>query len=530
MNLEAKVFIIDFRILTMNILLSRPGSILLLFVCISLIIYAGPLDKSDTIMKIENIGQVINTKGDEFFPTITADGNTMVFSLRKPGRTSSTIYKSNYTNDGWSKPAVFEILNSDGDDQTPFITPDGDIIVFSSNRKGSLVPVRKPGQKYFITNDIYISRLIDGKWTKPVSLPGDVNTIKNERAPSLSRDKKTLYFSRYDGDDIEKSVIMQATLSGDSYTDVKTLPFPVNSGNSDFGLMPSNNKTGFYFSSNRPGGFGLWDIYFVHYENGIFSNVINLGPEVNSRANELSITEIGENKIYFCSDREGGFGSSDIYTITLSPVIFKTPDTGVSFKIIESGTDRPIKLALNLGIRYKDESSQIETAVSESDNNGILDFIAKPGAKAVIVKPADDSIKNFENEIKLEDGKIKPVLIEVVIKRLQPIEFKPIYFDYASDDIQEKDIAYLQEIVTFLMKNKNIRIDLIGHTDRFGQEDENERLSYMRAMNVFKYFMSFELEGKRFNITGKGSRNPATTFTDKKSERLNRRVEFKVTK
>jgi outer membrane protein OmpA-like peptidoglycan-associated protein len=522
-----------FMISNINILPAKPGYISLFLICISLIIYSSPLDKSDIIMKIENIGPVINTKGDEFFPTITADGKTMVFSLRTKGRTSSTIYKSSYTEDGWNKPEVFDILNSDGDDQTPYINPDGDIIVFSSNRKGSLIPIRKPGQKYFITNDLYISRFSNGKWTEPVSIPGDVNTIENERAPSLSRDKKTLYFSRYEGDDIEKSIIMQATLYGDSYTDVKPLPFPVNSGNSDFGLMPSNNKPGFYFSSNRPGGYGLWDIYFVHYKDkdGIFSNVTNLGAEVNSTTNELSITEIGENKIYFCSDREGGFGGSDIYSITLSPVIFKvpdTPDTGLIFKIIESGTNRPIKLALKLGIKYKNEPGPIETVISGSDSEGILNIIAKPGGKTVIVKPADDSIKNFENEIKLEEGKMKPVLIEVVLKRVTPLQFKPVYFDYGSADIHVEDMAYLQGIITFLMKNKNIRIDIIGHTDRFGHEEKNDRLSLRRAMNVFKYFMSFNLDGKRFNITGKGTQNPATTFTDKKSERLNRRVELKV--
>ncbi|MBP7585423.1 MAG: PD40 domain-containing protein, partial [Spirochaetes bacterium] len=258
-----------------------------------LILRADLVNRADTVMTIRNMGATINGVGDEFYPTITSDGKTMVFSLRPKNRENSDIFISYHKNGAWTAPKAMEDLNSDADDQTPFISPDGNFILFSSNREGSQRPPKKEGSVYYLTNDLYIAHKEGEGWSEPERIEGDVNTADNERAPSMSKEGKMLYFSRYPANSLEKSIIYQATLGRDGFGDVRPLPAPVNSGYSDFALMPSNNKPGFFFSSSRPGGRGLWDIYYVHYIDGEFSEPINLGSPTNSEFNDLTVTEVG---------------------------------------------------------------------------------------------------------------------------------------------------------------------------------------------------------------------------------------------
>jgi outer membrane protein OmpA-like peptidoglycan-associated protein len=511
---------------------------------VPLLIGAGVLEDSMETMKIENMGNVINTEGDEFFPTITEDGKTMVFSLRKKNDKNSDIYETSFENGAWTKPKELNIINSRMDDQTPCISGDGKMLVFSSNREGSLRPPKKSGESYYLTNDLYVSYLNErvNQWTEPVAIKGDVNTIDNERAPSFGRDASVIYFSRYSGNEIEKSVIYSARLENGKYVGVKPLPHPVNTGNSDFGFMPSKSREGFYLSSNRPGGFGMWDIYYVHFENGEFTGVVNLGKPTNSTSNELSITEVG-NTIYFCSDREGGMGGTDIYSITLAPKVFAVKkDLDLECTVVEKKTGKPVsaKFSVQMVEEGNVEGADAGTVESTSDAKGAFSLKIKPEVRSVVVKPLDPKIKSFSRKIDLnKDGTTKATIEVSFLGEAKPektveipavvkFDFRPVYFSNGSHHLSPSYYPYLHTVLVFLRNNPDVKLLISGFASRQGGEESNINLSHRRAEAVYRYFVNFGIDGERLNYRGEGTGRPVLDGEDRYRPWLNRRVEFRI--
>lgn len=266
---------------------------------------------SETVRPV-NAGFPLNTIGDDFYPSVTRDGKTLIFNSRLPDEKVHNLYISEYRGGRWTKPRLFKELNSDYNDETPFITPDGQTIVFSSDRPGSVRPSRTADGNERITYDIFISHRKGGSWTRPVPLQGEVNTIYNERSPALSPDKEHIYFTRWPYRYLKGARVMSARFRGGIFTDVKTLPEPVNTGNYDMTLIPTPDGKGYFLSSQREGGYGGWDLYFIPWQRGSWGDPVNLGPDINTSAHEV-FASLGGSRIFFSSNRFGGLGRYDIY-------------------------------------------------------------------------------------------------------------------------------------------------------------------------------------------------------------------------
>ncbi|HPI90235.1 MAG TPA: OmpA family protein [Spirochaetota bacterium] len=479
---------------------------------------------------IKNLGNVINTENDEFFPSITADGLTMVFNRRAKGETNSDIYISYYKDGTWSQPEPINEVNSPDNDETPFISSDGKTLVFASNRKGSLLPPVSFNNFQFYTEDLYVSYLVNGKWQTPLPIKGKVNTIENERAPSFSEDGKTLYFSRWPFDSIEESRIMMATLVDGEYTNISEMPYPINSSYSDYGFMPSRTRPGFYFSSNRRGGYGLWDIYFAHSEGDKIVEVINLGTAINTAGNELSLTELGD-KILFCSNRDGGFGNFDIYEIFLPQKIVDLAKTGFLIHTISKKNGEVVITPLTIQFINPDKPDDKVEQKLHTDEKGELSIILPPGFSWIIVKTENPLYQNFPLEFKSVSGKITPVTIELnpIVIQAQPVQqFPNIYFDTNSTEIKMQYIPVLHDIIAVLRKKGNSRLLVTGYADRRGEHYHNIELSLRRSISVRDYLLSMGIEQNRIEVKGNGYRFPMFTPYGDESDQLCRRVEFKL--
>ena len=328
-------------------------NIIFIFILFSLVIlstqiYSGTFSH---FSKPVNPGFPVNTEGDDFYPTITEDGRLMVFNSKLPSEKSHNIYICRLEKNGWGKPQYMKDINSSANDETPFITPDGKTLLFSSDRDGSLRPSKTADGRIRITFDIYISHFIKDKWTKPQQVKGDVNTILNERSPSMSRDKKIIYFTRWPFRRLRDSVIMQAEFHYDRYIHSSPMPSIINSDNYDIGLRPSINRPGFFFSSRRPGGLGGWDLYFIEYKNGLLGNPINLGSGINSINDEIALTETGD-MLYFCSNRSNGLGRYDIYAAQTPSVLKKIKIGRISTVKVEDTRTRSRSLLGSVRRRY----------------------------------------------------------------------------------------------------------------------------------------------------------------------------------
>ncbi len=176
----------------------------------------------------------------------------------------------------WSVPIHLNDLNSDFDDKMPAISPDGKYLVFSSNRPGG-----------FGEFDLWISERVNTasdpnpKWSRPINIGKKVNTAANEIMPYFHYDNLTLYFSSDREDEYHKynffGIDMDEQYEKETVTEkvnpantpnkeiiwkeVYRLPKPFNSPMDDEGISLTHDGIWAYYSSNRDGGEGLFDIY-----------------------------------------------------------------------------------------------------------------------------------------------------------------------------------------------------------------------------------------------------------------------------
>ncbi len=138
-------------------------------------------------------------------------------------------------------------------ESTASITPDGKVIYFASDRIG--------GQGGM---DIYrIEKNSDGTWTRPVNLGPEVNSKDNEDAPFIHPDQHTLFFTSDGHNTMGGRDIFKTSLVNETWTKPENMGYPVNTtANDNYFTLLADGKRG-YFSSDRKGGMGGQDLYTI---------------------------------------------------------------------------------------------------------------------------------------------------------------------------------------------------------------------------------------------------------------------------
>jgi len=199
---------------------------------------------------------------------------------------------------------------------SPVITHDGSIM-FSSDRRLSAITDQTSfdGKRLFnifrkTANSNTVIELKSERTMKfnsgPFCISADGRTIYFTSEVETGRKTRNRNFTNRNG-------IFIAELSGNEIRNIR--PFRYNSLEYDVG-QPSLSADGqtLYFASNKPGGYGGSDIYCSELVNGEWTEPVNLGAEVNSSASDSYPYIHPSGKLYFSSNRAGGFGKFDIYS------------------------------------------------------------------------------------------------------------------------------------------------------------------------------------------------------------------------
>ncbi|HIE16484.1 MAG TPA: hypothetical protein EYP69_06135, partial [Bacteroidales bacterium] len=193
-----------------------------------------------------SLGYPINTPNNEGAPTVSADGQSYYFTAcnRKDGLGKYDIYFSKRIGDKWTKPVnIGAPVNTKYWESQPSISADGQRLFFVSSR---------PGGKGEL--DIWVSHLqANGKWGVPVNLGDSINTPLKEMSPFIHPDGKTLYFSSdgwvgMGGDDL---FIARQKDSDTSWFTPKNLGYPINTNGDEIGLIVNTRGNLAMFSSRR---------------------------------------------------------------------------------------------------------------------------------------------------------------------------------------------------------------------------------------------------------------------------------------
>ncbi len=120
------------------------------------------------------------------FASITYD-SVIYYTDVKQGHSKGDLYKVKFIEGTTGQPVKLSgALNTEQQDAHPFVTPDGSMLLFDSNRPGG-----------FGDNDLYISfRLKNGSWSSPINMGATVNSKEYDALPYLTNDGRYLFFSR----------------------------------------------------------------------------------------------------------------------------------------------------------------------------------------------------------------------------------------------------------------------------------------------------------------------------------------------
>ena len=440
----------------------------------------------------------------------------------------------------------------------------------------------------------------------PVVLAGSTNRSFYEGTPMVSADGKYLFFTsnasetekykprQADKAGIGKSglnalQIYQATNSNNTWEDVKLLSFNSTEYSCAFPFLSDDGKT-LYFSSDMPGGFGGFDLYYSTKNNdNTWSTPKNLGTNVNTSRDEY-YPFVSGSKLYFSSRGLPGFGGSDIYVSTLTNNTagkaenmgkpFNSPKDDFSFVINSNGkagyfssnregesgydlvyyfkvkyvpdtlrglvidkiTNKPVNAVTVSLFLVADDGTETKVNQMNTGPDGKWEFLVDPEKKYKVKYELPDynteertvADINSVGEIKRNEDKAKlsPVYMTPIVKKNNVVRIDNIYFDFDKASIKSESYPILDNIASFLKDNPAARIELSAHTDAVGNDNYNLQLSKKRAQSCYDYLVSKGIESSRLVPVGYGEKKLLNACKKKddcpeEQHAINRRVEVK---
>jgi hypothetical protein len=200
-----------------------------------------------------------------------------------------------------------ENINSPQDDYIPFITEDETFIVFSSARK-----YNNEYQQFI--RGIYISNKLDGIWQKAKSASSKINTDENAEAVGINKDG-SLILAHVDRLSAPNEIFFSQKSKTGTYSELADIGKNINSKFGEAGASISQSGDTLFFSSDRPGGKGGFDIYYsIKLPDGTWGIPFNIGEPINTENDENYpyITAEGTT-LYFSSTGHNSMGGYDVF-------------------------------------------------------------------------------------------------------------------------------------------------------------------------------------------------------------------------
>ncbi|HEX8546327.1 MAG TPA: OmpA family protein [Cytophagaceae bacterium] len=266
--------------------------------------------------QVDNIGSIVNSKYADFAPVITADESIMVFTSRRPGSTGEKLDEnSSYYED------VYITYFKDGH----WVTPKNIGKPVNNDGHDASIAISPDGTQLFIykdlnMGDIFVSKMTGGTWSKPEDMGRHINTKHSETSISMTSDGRAVYFTSdreggFGGFDIYKSEKDKKGKWGPAVNLGKVI-------NTDYAeespFIHPDGKT-LYFSSRGHAGMGDYDIFkSTLKDDGSWSPPENLGYPINTADDDIYFVLSADNRNgYYSSERENGLGEKDIYLISM---------------------------------------------------------------------------------------------------------------------------------------------------------------------------------------------------------------------
>ena len=476
-----------------------------------------------------SIGSSINSRDDEYWPSITADGQTLMFTRqKKPSKSAmgssieqEDFYISYLLENGWQKAinagAPINTINNEG---AQTLSSGGNYMYFTA--------CDRPGGSG--SCDLYFSAYDNGKWSVPVNVGFPVNTQYWESTPSISAYDKILFFSSsrpggIGGKDIWYSVLKE----NNKWT------IPVNMGNivntegdemSPF--IHFDGKTLYFASDGRP-GMGGFDIYFTRMNvDSSWTEPKNLGYPINTFNDEMGLVIEARGQYAFFSSKRDNINGKDIFYFPLDESIRPDPVSYLKGKVYDKETGKMLKVnyeLINLSIGKT-------TVKSTSDSEGNFLVCLPSGynyglnvSKTGYLFYSENFV--FEGEHPAMEPFIKKIILSPV-KVGEKIQLTNVFYDIDDWNLKKESFPELNNLANLLAANREIIVEIGGYTDSTGSEGHNLILSEKRALSVVDYLIKKGIAPVRLKYKGYGNQSPIGDNITSEGRKINRRTEVRI--
>lgn len=478
-----------------------------------------------------NLGPNINSEYDEYLPAVTADEEEIIFTVMRP-RDKNTVcnfclmeedFYASVKNDGsWQPRFALEYpINTGYNEGAQCVSPDGKYLFYTLCNTDMGIG----------SCDLFWSKRIGNRWSRPRNFGSPVNTKNWESQPSIAPDGKTIYFisnrpGGCGGMDIWKTEM----------TEEGVFSVPENLGkviNTEWdeaaAFIHADGKT-LYFASNGHPGFGGMDIFYTSLSDTGWVKPTNLGYPINTPADEINLLiNAAGTTAYYSSDKEGGFGGQDLYTFPLDEKLRPTPVTYIKGFVYDENTREPLKATIQL---IDLATNEVIASTSSDPQNG--NFLACILTGTNILLNVSNPYYPFYSEnfqIEKDYTQLNPYQKNIPLKRPEIGEtfvLRNVFFDFDKSILKNESHVELDKLAAYLKENQKLRIELGGHTDNQGSDAYNLSLSLDRAKAVYDYLVSKGIDSNRMSYKGYGATIPIATNETDEGRALNRRTEFKI--
>jgi OOP family OmpA-OmpF porin len=487
-------------------------------------------------------------------------------------------------------------LNTRYDEQNPVLTPGQSEMYFTVANH----PMNASGERD--KGDIWVSHKENGQWTAPMRVSGLVNNSGYNAVLGFSLDGEEMFlyghYTAY-GDAAGSQGISVSKRSGNAWSLPKneTIPYFLNKSIASGGSVTSDKKIFVFSAEGRShDSYGNEDIYVSFNRDGVWTEPLNLGATINTLNQELSpYYNASTSTLYFSTNKPGGNGSFDvyqcsrlddtwqnwskpenigsivntdgrevyyrlipdgfIYTTTKNsdgygdikegtapnnfqeiapveeekPVVtIITPAPSNSFLLFGKVTDAQTGQGINAKMVFTPSALNLVATAQNGQYNATL-----PVAMQYLVTISANGYISIEEPITLQDKNVQT--LEINFKLLPvavgvSVNLKHVLFRQSSPELLPESYDELDKVVSLLKENPTVEIELSGHTDDAGKASLNLKLSRDRVNRVKYYLVEKGIEASRVKGVGYGETKPIASNKTDEGRRMNRRVEFKILK
>ena len=419
--------------------------------------------------------------------------------------------------DSNNKWNVYEFpFNTTDNEGAPAFSPDGKYLVFTScNRRDGMGSC-----------DLYISVKKNGEWTKPVNMGPGFNSSAWDGQPCFGLDGVTLYFSsNRSGGFGGRDIWYMYQVSSDSWSRPISAGPGINTPDNEGSPFIYFDGNTMYFMRDGKQGIGGSDIYISRMGlDGKWQKGENMGPPINTSVHEgaLAVHPDGTTAMITRTTTEK---KDDLFVFKLPTDFISVPQQQVNVLIRDKTTGEPLRAQLEIFeatgdptvrlSQWSNEAGELITTINRNTSYGIIANTPNYLMYSANLEASTDAERSLE------------ILMIPIAKSVnEAIVLENIFFETGSAKILPASEPELQKLLYTLKSNQSMTIELRGHTDNVGDDTSNQTLSEARAKAVYDYIVAKGITSARLSYKGFGETQPIADNETTTGRQKNRRTEF----